>query len=190
MARGGPGARAIGDPSVAVYALAPMSARLRDHGTGTTWRVPTVQDITQHLAGENNEQYYARLVTMGFAATQPEQYLIDEYVSTRALTPAQAEALLRQEQIMAMQREYVNANEFAFNHLKEQLPLVVPQIVLSCGQIMGDSSAEVVNTEASVKMSEHSFTVSHSAPEDPHMPVLAPAFWPSLHAHVRHLVKD
>jgi hypothetical protein len=60
-------------------------------------------------------------------------------------TPAQADALLRQEQIMAIQREYVNANEFAFSHLKEQLPLVVPQIVLSCGQIMGDSSSEIVN---------------------------------------------
>ena len=89
---------------------------------------------------------------MGFAATQPEQYLIDEYVNTRAVTPAQANALLRQEQIMAMQREYVNANEFAFNHLKEQLPLVVPQIVLACGQIMGDSSAEVVN-----KAAEHDY---------------------------------
>jgi hypothetical protein len=126
-----------------LYALALMSARLRDHGTGTTWRVPTVQDITQHLAGKDNGQYYARLVTMGFAATQPEQYLIDEYVSTWAVTPTQADALLRQEEIMAIQRGYVNANEFAFNHLKEQLPLVVPQIVLSCGQIMGDSSAEV-----------------------------------------------
>ena len=46
----------------------------------------------------------------------------------------------------------MNANEFAFNHLKEQLPLVVPQIVLSCGQIMGDSSAEVVN-----KAAEHDY---------------------------------
>ena len=144
--------RFITDNIHVLYALAPMSARLRDHGTGTTWRVPTVQDITQHLAGESNEQYYARLATMGFAATQPEQYLIDEYVNTRAVTPAQANALLRQEQIMAMQREYVNANEFAFNHLKEQLPLVVPQIVLACGQIMGDSSAEVVN-----KAAEHDY---------------------------------
>ena len=51
----------------------------------------------------------------------------------------------RQEQVIAIQREYMNANEFAFNHLKEQLPLVVPQIVLSCGQIMGDSSAEDIH---------------------------------------------
>jgi hypothetical protein len=78
--------------------------------------------------------------------------VIDEYVSTRGITPAQADALLRQEQIMAIQREYVNANEFAFNHLKEQLPLVVPQIVLSCGQIMGDSSSEIVN-----KAAEHDY---------------------------------
>ena len=144
--------RFITDNIHVLYALAPMSARLRDHGTGTTWRVPTVQDITQHLAGETDPQYYARLVTMGFAATQPEQYLIDEYVSTKGLTPEQADALLRQEQVIAIQREYMNANEFAFNHLKEQLPLVVPQIVLSCGQIMGDSSAEVVN-----KAAEHDY---------------------------------
>jgi hypothetical protein len=70
----------------------------------------------------------------------------------RGITPAQADALLRQEQIMAIQREYVNANEFAFSHLKEQLPLVVPQIVLSCGQIMGDSSPEIVN-----KADEHDY---------------------------------
>ena len=144
--------RFITDNIQVLYALAPMSARLRDHGTGTTWRVPTVQDITQRLAGEDTEQYYARLVNMGFSAAQPEQYLVDEYVRTRALAPAQAEVVLRQEQIMAMQREYVNANEFAFNHLKEQLPMVVPQIVLSCGQIMGDSSAEVVN-----KAAEHDY---------------------------------
>jgi len=144
--------RFITDNIHVLYALAPMSARLRDHGTGTTWRVPTVQDIKQHLAGEDNDQYYARLVTMGFAAMQPEKYLIDEYVSTRGITPAQADALLRQEQIMAIQREYVNANEFAFSHLKEQLPLVVPQIVLSCGQIMGDSSSEIVN-----KAAEHDY---------------------------------
>jgi hypothetical protein len=49
--------RFITDNIHVLYALAPMSSRLRDHGTGTTWR-PTVQDITQHLAGEDNGQYW------------------------------------------------------------------------------------------------------------------------------------
>ena len=135
-----------------LYALAPMSARLRDYGSGTEWRVPTVQEVSHRQDGENKEQYFRRLATMGFTSAKPDQYLIDEYTSSRGISSAAAETLLRQEQVMAMLKEYIDANECAFNMLKEQLPQVVPQIVLSRGQIMGDSSTEVVN-----KAAEHDY---------------------------------
>ena len=78
--------------------------------------------------------------------------MIDEYAAKRAVTATQAEALLRREQVNAILKEYFDANEYAFNMLKDQLPLVVPQVVLSRGQISGDSSTEVVN-----KATEHDY---------------------------------
>ena len=140
--------RFITDNIQMLYALAPMSARLRDHGTGATWRVPTVHEVAHQQGGESKDEYFQRLEAIGFAPARPEQYLIDEYTATRGLTPEQAEVVLRQEQVMAIQKEYINANELAFNHLKEQMPSVVQQIVLSRGQIMGDSAVEVVNQAA------------------------------------------
>jgi hypothetical protein len=144
--------RFITDNICMLWALAPMSARIRDHGTGADWRVPTVQEIRHPMDGEDLDKYYARLAALGFASYPPEQYLIDEYAGKRAIPAPQAETLLRREQVNAMLKEYFDANEYAFNMLKDQLPLVVPQVVLSRGQISGDSSTEVVN-----KATEHDY---------------------------------
>eukprot|EP01047_Picozoa_sp_COSAG01_P001627 COSAG01_NODE_38_length_33931_cov_75.163632_4_plen_145_part_00 len=51
-----------------------------------------------------------------------------------------------------MVKSYIDANEYAYNILRERMPAVIHQIVLAKGQVMGDSSSEVTN-----KATEHDY---------------------------------
>jgi hypothetical protein len=55
-----------------------MSARIRDHGTGADWRVPTVQEIRHPMDGEDLDKHYARLAALGFASYPPEDATADD----------------------------------------------------------------------------------------------------------------
>ena len=144
--------RFVSDNIRALNSLSAMSARLRDYGTGSTWRVPTVLEVTRKNEGESEDQRYERLAAMGFGSAEPEEYLVTEYAAKHGTDTAAAAKMLRREQVKAMIKEYIDANEYAYNVLRERMPSVIHQIVLAKGQVMGDSSSEVTN-----KADEHDY---------------------------------
>jgi hypothetical protein len=73
--------RFVSDNIRALNSLSAMAARLRDYGTGSTWRVPTVLEVTRKNEGESEDQRYERLAAMGFGSAEPEEYLVTEYAA-------------------------------------------------------------------------------------------------------------
>jgi predicted transcriptional regulator len=66
-----------------------------------------------------------------------------EIMRKKNIDRSTANTFLRREQVKAMVKSYIDANEYAYNILRERMPTVIHQIVLAKGQVMGDSSSEM-----------------------------------------------